>query len=43
MVNVNKHILPLLYIIIIILFVKQKPICSYKAELLGLHHLKYGL
>ena len=29
--------------IIIIIIVKQKPICSYKAELLGLHHLKYDL
>ena len=28
---------------IIIIIVKQKPICSYKAELLGLHHLKYDL
>ncbi len=27
----------------IIIIVKQKPICSYKAELLGLHPLKYGL
>ncbi len=28
---------------IIIIIVKQNPICSYKAELLGLHHLKYDL